>query len=167
MIANPDRHQRLRDHDARHAGRLHAFLRSRLQISSPLSALAREIWVQHYPGIITVKQIEYMLGQRYSPDAIRARWRAVTAWWDKLRGGWRHSGGFATYERGTTSAPVKLDKLYVHQLVRGRAMARPWSSTSRNAARRQGMDTLTLGQQDNYDSVAAYTGAWASQWRRR
>jgi hypothetical protein len=38
----------------------------------PLTALAREIWHQHYPGIITVKQIEYMLEQRYSPDTIRA-----------------------------------------------------------------------------------------------
>jgi len=38
----------------------------------PLTALAREIWHQRYPGIITVKQIEYMLEQRYSPDTIRA-----------------------------------------------------------------------------------------------
>ena len=30
----------------------------------PVCALAREIWMQHYPGIITVKQIEYMLAQR-------------------------------------------------------------------------------------------------------
>ena len=37
----------------------------------PVCALAREIWVQHYPGIITVRQIEYMLEQRYSPDVIR------------------------------------------------------------------------------------------------
>jgi len=39
----------------------------------PLTALAREIWHQRYPGIITVKQIEYMLEQRYSPDTISCR----------------------------------------------------------------------------------------------
>ncbi len=56
---------------------------------APVCALAREIWLQHYPGIITVKQIEFMLAQRYSPEAIRAQLHAVEsspdkAWWDKL-----------------------------------------------------------------------------------
>lgn len=32
-----------------------------------LIELARAIWYAHYPSIITVEQIEYMLGQRYSP----------------------------------------------------------------------------------------------------
>ena len=31
---------------------------------APVCALAREIWMQHYPGIITVRQIEYMLARR-------------------------------------------------------------------------------------------------------
>src|SRR6185312_16291057 len=44
-------------------------------------ALAREIWLQHYPGIITVRQIEYMLAQRYAPDIIRAQLRSGEAWW--------------------------------------------------------------------------------------
>ena len=35
--------------------------------------LARAIWYQHYPDIISVEQIEYMLGQRYHPDLIRAQ----------------------------------------------------------------------------------------------
>ena len=36
-----------------------------------LIELARAIWYAHYPSIITVEQIEYMLGQRYHPDLIR------------------------------------------------------------------------------------------------
>src|SRR5258708_27408183 len=51
---------------------------------APVCVLAREIWMQHYPGIITVRQIEYMLAQRYSPDAIRGQLQAGEAWWAKL-----------------------------------------------------------------------------------
>lgn len=36
-----------------------------------LSALAHRIWHQHYPGIITVEQIDYMLGLWYTPDFLR------------------------------------------------------------------------------------------------
>src|SRR3982751_3537094 len=84
-----------------------------------LCALAREIWLQHYPGIITVKQIEYMLSQRYSPAAIRAQVRAGASSWIKLEA----RGvicGFANFERGSEPRSMKLDKLYVHQVVRGK-----------------------------------------------
>lgn len=35
-----------------------------------ITALAHKIWHQHYPSIITVEQIDFMLGDRYSPEAI-------------------------------------------------------------------------------------------------
>jgi GNAT superfamily N-acetyltransferase len=122
----------------------------------PVCALAREIWMQHYPGIITVKQIEYMLAQRYSPDAIRAQLRAGDAWWDKLevRG---ELCGFASYERGADAHTMKLDKLYVHQVVRGRGYGAALIDHVAKAARRRGMDKLTLQvNKYNHGSVAAY-----------
>ena len=36
----------------------------------PIRDLAHTIWWAHYPGIITPEQIEYMLDQMYSPDAL-------------------------------------------------------------------------------------------------
>ena len=123
---------------------------------APICALAREIWLQHYPGIITVKQIEYMLAQRYSPDAIRAQLQAGEAWWDKLevRG---DLCGFASYERGSRARTMKLDKLYVHQLVRGKGYGAALIDHVARAARRQGMDALTLQvNKTNHGSVAAY-----------
>jgi len=36
-----------------------------------LSALAHRIWHQHYPGIITVEQIDYMLSLWYTPEVLR------------------------------------------------------------------------------------------------
>jgi len=123
---------------------------------APVCALAREIWMQHYPGIITVKQIEYMLAQRYSPDAIRKQVQAGEAWWDKLvvRG---ELCGFASYERGTEVQAMKLDKLYVHQMVRGKGYGAALIEHVVQAARRLGMDNLYLQvNKYNHGSVAAY-----------
>lgn len=126
---------------------------------APVCALAREIWLQHYPGIITVRQIEYMLAQRYVPDVIRAQLRAGEAWWDKLevRG---ELCGFASCEPGSTARSMKLDKLYVHQLVRGKGYGAALIAHVAGAARRQGMDTLYLQvNKNNHASVAAYRRA--------
>jgi len=126
---------------------------------APVCALAREIWMQHYPGIITVRQIEYMLAQRYSPAAIRLQLQAGEAWWDKLevRG---ELCGFASYERGIEAGMMKLDKLYVHQLVRGRGYGAALIDHVAKVTRQQGMDKLTL-QVNKYNrgSVAAYLRA--------
>ncbi len=126
---------------------------------TPVCALAREIWMQHYPGIITVRQIEYMLAQRYSPDAIRAQLHAGETWWYKLevRG---ELCGFASHERGSEARTMKLDKLYVHQLVRGKGYGAALIDHVARAARRQGMDTLYLQvNKHNHGSVAAYLRA--------
>jgi GNAT superfamily N-acetyltransferase len=123
---------------------------------APVCALAREIWMQHYPGIITVKQIEYMLAKRYSPDAIRMQLRAGEAWWDKLlvRG---ELCGFASYERGTDAHAMKLDKLYVHQRVRGKGYGAALIEHVAQTARRLRMDNLYLQvNKYNHGSVAAY-----------
>jgi GNAT superfamily N-acetyltransferase len=123
---------------------------------APVCALAREIWMQHYPGIITVKQIEYMLAQRYSPDAIRAQLRSGKAWWDKLEVR-NELCGFASYERGSEARAMKLDKLYVHQLVRGKGYGAALIEHVAKAARRQNMDTLYLQvNKFNQGSIAAY-----------
>src|SRR5690242_11377516 len=50
-----------------------------------LAALARDIWRAHYPGIISVAQIEYMLAERYDEAVIRAELEAENVWWDVLK----------------------------------------------------------------------------------
>jgi ribosomal protein S18 acetylase RimI-like enzyme len=97
--------------------------RSYIAAASPedaeaIARLAREIWYLHYPGIITVSQIDYMLAQRYQPATIAAQISANEAWWDKLEVGSRLAG-FAGYEPGAAAGAVKLDKLYVHPRVQG------------------------------------------------
>jgi GNAT superfamily N-acetyltransferase len=125
----------------------------------PVCALAHEIWLQHYPGIITVKQIEYMLAQRYSPDVIHAQLRTGEAWWDKLEV-CAELCGFASYERATGTRAMKLDKLYVHQRMRGKGYGAALIDHVAQAARREGMDTLYLQvNKYNHGSVAAYRRA--------
>lgn len=126
---------------------------------TPLCSLAREIWLQHYPGIITVKQIEYMLAQRYSSDIIGMQLHTGQAWWDKLEV-CGELCGFASYERGHAAGSMKLDKIYVHQTVRGKGYGAALIEHVAGIARRQGMEKLYLQvNKYNHRSVAAYLRA--------
>jgi ribosomal protein S18 acetylase RimI-like enzyme len=121
-----------------------------------LTALAREIWHQHYPGIITVKQIEYMLEQRYSPDRIRAEIESGAARWVKLLVN-GELGGFASYEADVARSAVKLDKLYVHRMFRGRGCGVALVRHVEQAADAHGCDKVYLQvNRNNFDSIAAY-----------
>lgn len=122
----------------------------------PLCALAREIWLQHYPGIITVKQIEYMLGQRYAPEALRTQLRDGTTSWDLLESAGELCG-FASCEPGSDARSMKLDKLYVHQVFRGQGFGAALVDHVANAARRENRATLYLQvNKYNHGSVEAY-----------
>ncbi len=122
----------------------------------PLAALAREIWHQHYPGIITVKQIEYMLEQRNSSHAIRAEIHRGAARWVKLlvRGA---LGGFASYEADAARRAMKLDKLYVHGLFRRMGCGAALVRYVEHAARARGFVQVYLQvNRNNLDSIAVY-----------
>jgi len=122
----------------------------------PLTALVREIWHQHYPGIITVKQIEYMLEQRYSPDTIRAEIESGAVWWVKLLVNGK-LGGFASYVADDSRRTVKFDKLYVHGLYRGRGCGAALTRHVEQAARALGCDQVYLQvNRNNFDSIAVY-----------
>lgn len=122
----------------------------------PISQLAREIWYRHYPGIITVAQIDFMLEQRYRPELIGAQLASGSAWWDKLEAGGRLIG-FAAYEPGATPAAVKLDKLYVHQRFQGRGYGSTLLRHVETEARRRGAATLYLQvNKNNSSSIGMY-----------
>ncbi len=123
---------------------------------APLTALVREIWHQHYPGIITVKQIEYMLEQRYSPDTIRAEIESGAARWVKLLVN-GELGGFASYEADDARRAVKFDKLYVHGLYRGRGCGAALARYVEQAAFALGCDRVYLQvNRNNFESIAVY-----------
>ena len=84
-----------------------------------LVRLARAIWYAHYPNIISVEQIEYMLAQRYHADAIRRQLESEGYWWHKLLLD-DAMIAFSACELSEKPGEMKLDKLYVHQDLHGR-----------------------------------------------
>lgn len=122
----------------------------------PVAQLAREIWYLHYPGIVTVSQIDYMLEQRYQPDAIGSQIDSGEAWWDKLEVDSRLAG-FASYEPGPDSVSVKLDKLYVHQRVMRRGFGSALLHHVEEQSRARGYASLYLQvNKGNAASIAFY-----------
>ena len=121
-----------------------------------LIELARAIWYAHYPSIITVEQIEYMLGQRYSPEVIRAQLASGNAWWDKLL----VDGvlvAFAASESGDEPHAMKLDKLYVRNDLHGQGYGSALMRHVEERARARGCTQLYLQvNKNNRSAIEAY-----------
>ncbi|UJP04446.1 MAG: GNAT family N-acetyltransferase [Nitrosomonas sp.] len=78
-----------------------------------VSRLANTIWRHHYSGIISERQIDYMLQQRYRPELIRVQLPSTDIWWRKLLLN-DEIIGFSCYVRTAQPAVFKIDKLYIH-----------------------------------------------------
>jgi ribosomal protein S18 acetylase RimI-like enzyme len=121
-----------------------------------VSALAREIWLEHYPGIISVGQIEYMLAQRYEPRVIAEELARAGLWWDKLTVG-SELAGFSSYFLAEAPDAVKLDKLYVHARHRRRGCGGMLIARACEIVRREGRRRLVLAvNKHNAAAIAAY-----------
>jgi diamine N-acetyltransferase len=120
----------------------------------PVTQLARDIWYLHFPGIITVSQIDYMLAQRYQPGVIAAQIASGEAWWDKLEVN-SQLAGFASYEPGSDLLSMKLDKLYVHQRVMRRGLGAALLDHVEEQSRSRGYRSLYL--QVNKGNAASVT----------
>ena len=117
-------------------------------------ALAGVIWRHHYPGIISMEQIDYMLGQRYTPEVIGAQLHSGSAWWDKVLLDARMMG-FTQYElyEGT----MKLDKLYLHQDFQRRGYGGIVLAHVEQQALSRGLHAVRLNvNKYNTKSIAAY-----------
>lgn len=119
-------------------------------------ALARKVWHSHYPGIIPLRQIRYMLDQRYRPAAIRRDLARDGVWWDVLTEAGAPAA-FANYLTTGVRGEMKLDKLYVDP-ARQRAGLGGWLVDHVvAAARRQGCTRLLLAvNKRNAQAIAAY-----------
>lgn len=119
-----------------------------------LAAAARSIWLQHYPGIITLEQIEYMLAQRYSLTALRAEISTPDHWLEMLILG-DNLLGFANYFK--KDAHMKLDKLYLHEKYRGQGFGRLLIDHVCQAALREGCTKVLLAvNKNNQTAISAY-----------
>jgi ribosomal protein S18 acetylase RimI-like enzyme len=121
-----------------------------------LVALAREIWYAHYPAIIGTAQIEYMLGQRYGPDLVRAELQHEGLWWSKLMAGGEMTG-FASYFLTGDAGEMKIDKLYVHPRHQRQGHGGRLIAHIERMARSRGCGRLVLAvNKSNRSAIAAY-----------
>ena len=121
-----------------------------------MAALAREIWHDHYPAIISIAQIDYMLEQRYSPAVVRAELARRDIWWDKLMAG-EELHAFSSYLLTGEPGTMKLDKLYVRTSSQRRGYGAMLIDRALSQARRQACLRLQLAvNKNNAAAIAAY-----------
>ena len=121
-----------------------------------LVRLARAIWYAHYPSIITIEQIEYMLDQRYHPDVIREQLQSAGHWWHAI---WLDSEmiAFSACELSDKPGEMKLDKVYVHHAQHGRGYGSQLLRHVEDLANRQHCHTVYLQvNKHNTKAIAAY-----------
>ena len=118
--------------------------------------LAGVVWRQHYPGIITHEQIDYMLARGYSDAALRRFLDEPGAGLAVARVG-SAIAGFAAWHRAEEPATTKLDKLYVLPERHGGGLGRRLVAHVEGAARDGGARTLILNvNKRNTASIGFY-----------
>ena len=123
---------------------------------SALAELAGVIWRQHYPGIISPAQIDYMLGKMYLLAALREEIRSQGIQFYRLLVDGRFNG-FASI--GPTDQPgvLKLHKCYLLPELHGRGLGSRLLEHCQAEARRLGARRLILAvNKRNTRAIAAY-----------
>ena len=121
-----------------------------------LRALAREIWQAHYPDIISVAQIEYMLTERYGDAVIREELKRRDLWWDVLMLDGQMTG-YTSYFLTGVPGEMKIDKLYLHPRVQRRGYGGALINHVAAFMAQRGCKRLTLAvNRHNQTAIAAY-----------
>lgn len=123
-----------------------------------IQEIATRVWMDHYPGIITRRQIDYMLNTDYSTEALRDAFSNGIAFDllsvdDVVR-------GFAAYGATESEACVKLHKLYLDTSFHGQGLGSMLLQHVMNTCREQGYRRLELQvNKHNGKAIRAYQRA--------
>jgi len=121
-----------------------------------LAELAGVIWRQHYPGIISNAQIDYMLARMYSLDTLREEMQAQGIQFVRLLVADRFVG-FAAYGPAPVPGGMKLHKCYLLPEMHGRGLGSLLLKHCERAARDLGARRLMLAvNKRNSKAIAAY-----------
>ncbi|MEF8700845.1 MAG: GNAT family N-acetyltransferase [Candidatus Accumulibacter sp. UW26] len=122
----------------------------------PVIALARRVWQQTYPGIISQQQIEFMLEQRYQPQRLRDELTLPGVWWD-LATVDGQLAGFSSCLLTAAGTEMKLDKAYVDPAQQRLGIGARLIEQVASRAREAGCTTLILAvNKRNERAIAAY-----------
>jgi len=123
---------------------------------SEIHELAHAIWREHYPGIISSEQIEYMLRTGYNLDALRRDVRQNRIRYDRALIGGRLVG-FSAYGAHCAADALMLHKLYIDAAQRARGCGRKLVETAAGYARANSFDRIVLRvNKANRSAIAAY-----------
>jgi ribosomal protein S18 acetylase RimI-like enzyme len=114
--------------------------------------LARVIWQGHYPAVITVAQIDYMLARFQSAEAIAEQISAGMRYWLVMLGN-EAIGYLAAQKRGTE---LFISKFYLLAAHRGRGFGRQCMAFLAEYAEAQDAERLMLTVNKGNSSVAIY-----------
>ncbi len=133
-----------------------AIVRARRDQLPEVARLARVIWHAHYPGIISVEQIDYMLERGYALDAL-ARFLDDPGRGLELAIVDGAIAGFAAWYLTEDPESAKLDKLYVLPSRQRLGLGRRLIACVEDRARAAGAATLILNvNKQNGQAIAAY-----------
>ena len=118
--------------------------------------LSSRIWREHYPGIITHEQIDFMLNKMYADEVLREEIeRQGHTYVLVLRNG--ETVGYIAYAYEAERRSVKLSKLYLLPLLHGKGIGRLMLGRVRDDAARLGATTVSLFvNKKNVKAIAAY-----------
>ena len=123
---------------------------------SDIQKLAYAIWREHYPGIISSEQIEYMLREGYSLEALQR---------DLAQDGIRYDRalaegvlvGFSSYGPHSDADALMIHKLYVEASQRSRGCARKLVEAASEHALANSLNRVILRvNKHNRVAIAAY-----------
>lgn len=121
--------------------------------AAEIARVAGLVWRAHYPGIITMEQIEYMLGKMYDLDVLRREMTEGITYVRLLQD--NLMCGFASY--GPCTGEMKLYKLYVHPEHQRCGLGTALLEHVESATRERGFPSLMLTvNKRNHQAIAAY-----------
>jgi GNAT superfamily N-acetyltransferase len=118
--------------------------------------LAAVIWHEHYPGIISVAQIDYMLARMYDLATLRREMQSEGVRFEKLLVAGALAG-FASYGPIKPPGVWKLHKLYLLRAHHGSGLGSRLLQHCERAARAAGASRLVLNvNKRNTKAITAY-----------
>jgi ribosomal protein S18 acetylase RimI-like enzyme len=123
-----------------------------------LQRLAHAIWHAHYPGIISIEQVDYMLAHMYADATIAAELaRGVT--WELILAD-DTPIGFLSHSHVPDERRVNLHKLYVLPAWHGRGVGQAGLARVQDHARARSATTVSLYvNKHNAKAIRAYARA--------
>jgi len=121
-----------------------------------LAELAGVIWRQHYPGIISQSQIEYMLGRMYALETLRTELNEQQIRFVRLLVDGQFIG-FASFGLISEFGVFKLHKCYLLQEFHGQGLGSRLLQHCETEVRRLGGRKLKLAvNKQNFKAITAY-----------